>query len=202
MPTSILVTTVGGTTSNAYCDWTYLTAYFANLPYGSSFVNIGATIGEKYIIQATAEIDLHKFYGDFPSGGNPVSGYNTGKLNYNQSLKFPRNVQDDITIIPLEVKQACCEQALFIWTNISADSASLGRNPRQRLRSDGVKEFVVDDLKESLTPVKSIYLCPKAIALLDKWFLKKNGRVVFNSDVLPADGHVPYYWDTFGWGEK
>ncbi len=178
--TSIIKATVGATDSNSYISWTDANTYFGKLPYGSSWTTDQAA-GEKCLIQATAEIDLHRFCYE--------------KLYYNQSLQFPRSLQDDFSVIPREVQEACCEQALFIYLNQTRQ----GRSARQQLQAEGVKDLWVGDVRETMAPVKSAFLCPKATALLDKWMVRKTGRIIVgNKD---SEWFKPYRYDLYGWGE-
>lgn len=101
----VLVATVGGTTSNSYVTLGEANTYFAGRLGGEAWADVEN--GTLALITATAEIDKLNFYGM--------------KTNSAQALKFPRlNILDDegwvydSNVIPVPVKQATCEMALYL----------------------------------------------------------------------------------------
>lgn len=129
-----VITTVGGATSNSYLSVADATALL-DLRLGSSaWTDANTDDKGRALIMATKDID-----------GNRFSGY---PIASDQALEWPRNIQKEaLDQIPVDVKQACAEQALWVLQNASTG----GRSDRQQLQSQGVSSYTIGNLSETFS---------------------------------------------------
>jgi len=133
MAVSALVDTPGAANANVYVTLAFADQYFADR------LNTDAWTGDdnkkKALIQATRDIDALTFTGYKYYTGNDAEG------NPLQALEFPRryNASSSVEylatglIIPVKIKMATCEQALYLLKQ-AAQSSDFGD-------SDKIKEF-------------------------------------------------------------
>lgn len=152
-----LVATVGASTANAYDTLANANTYFASGDHPKYSTWNALTDAEKtsYLIQATRQIDALKI-----NGPKYTTTATSGVPD--QALKFPRAVDydDGTTFIPVRVKHAMFEQALFLADNLA------GSEERLNLQRQGVKSFSLGDLSESYTGRGQRALCDLAYRML------------------------------------
>lgn len=157
-----LDTTIGGASADSYVSLVEADAYFASRFGSDSWTSLSDADQEKALRQATREVDRSRFIGS--------------KWSSEQALQFPRvdTYSDDETAeIPSLVKQATCEQALWVATH----AATGGRSVRQQLQSEGVTSFRVGSASETFSGDRLEALCPEARSLLSQW-ITRWGRIV------------------------
>jgi hypothetical protein len=97
-----LVATVGGATSNSYATFVEANAYFAGRLGGEAWNDVEN--GSLALITATSELEKLSYRGS--------------KATESQALKFPRTGIDQDGVIPLPLKQATYELALYLAQNL------------------------------------------------------------------------------------
>lgn len=120
-----LITTPGGSTSNSYvsasdCDQ-YFNAHW-NLAKSEAWAALSSKQKERLLLTSCSILETLRFLDDeYTYGGLPTAliadeGHDVTVRRYtaNQRLSFPRNVDDGQ--VPQEVKDAQCEQAIFLVT--------------------------------------------------------------------------------------
>lgn len=156
-----VVATVGGASSNSYISRDDATTYFEGRLGASAWSS--ASNGDKDIalVQATRHIDrYHRFHG--------------AKNSTAQALQFPRDVQEEaVSALPQCVKDACCEEALWVLQNPTRG----GRSQRQQLQAEGVQSFGVGDLREEFARTSRDGLCPEARDMLKDW-ISRTGSIL------------------------
>ena len=139
---------------------------------------------------ATREIDRHRFHG-FKQA--PAV----------QALQFPRawpyNADDPAMTtrveVPLAVKQAQCEQALWLAQNLARG----GQSQREQLQTQGVASAGFGDLREDFTDAARSFvprLSPVARQLLGRW-IDHTARLV-----SPGREQMAEVWGAFVGGES
>ena len=127
-------------------------AYFSGDPRALEFVATPATM-DWYLKRATKAIDA------MPLAGLTYYIYNRNTTidTDEQSLAFPRVIcgkihewDDDtgLPIVPQNVKDACCEEALALYELYT----SSGDSNRLKLQTQGVASFSLGDLSETFVP--------------------------------------------------
>lgn len=154
-----LVATVGASTANAYDTYANSATYFADgiHPKADTWLALTEPDASGYLIQATRQIDALKI------NGNKYTTTATSGVP-DQALKFPRgcDYDDGSTFIPVEVKHAMFEQAVYL-----AESGDAAEN-RADLQRQGVKSFTLGDLSETYGSSKGNVLCSLAYNMLLK----------------------------------
>lgn len=131
-----LVTTVGGETSDSYVSVSEADKYFANhysTAKTTTWTALSVLRKESVLKRATQQLETLKVLdSEYGSGALPMAlivdpayEINIHRLEINQRLQFPRNIDIDSGgngFIPQEVKDAQCEQAVHMLT---FDEASL-----------------------------------------------------------------------------
>lgn len=162
-----LDTTVGGTASDSYVSLAEADTYFSARFGAEAYTDLEDADQEKALRQATREVDRHRIVGR--------------RHYFSQALKFPRQYpyhreepgESTAVEIPLSVKHATLEQALWICQN----SPTGGRSPRQQLQNEGVTSFRVGSASETFGGGAMLgVLCPEARQLLSKW-ITRWGRI-------------------------
>ena len=171
--------TVGGAAANSYVTLAEAVTYMGCRFGTTSFDNLSSADKEKALVQATREIDRHRFH-----------GYRNSMV---QALQFPRAYpysSDEpmvatVATVPITIKHATCEQALAIAQNASTG----GTSQRARMQAEGVKSFQVGDLSETYGDSASFgsSLCPDARQLLNRW-INRTARIAV------AGRDEPYDW--------
>lgn len=132
-----LVATVGAATANSYVTVAEAATYFEHHPDGATWTALASdTVRGQYLILATTNIDMEPIDGD---------KYNNGTTSGvpNQALRFPRPVDyDTAKYIPVAVKKACYEQALYVAKTGTAST-------RATLQDQGVTSISIGDTSES-----------------------------------------------------
>ena len=107
-----LIATVGGVDSNSYNTLAEIQAYMGTKYYGSAFLILSETEQIQIAIECTRLIDAYFSFGGYITNTSP-----------RQALEFPRiylherdGTAVDSQIIPVNVKNALCEQMLYFST--------------------------------------------------------------------------------------
>ncbi len=160
-----IIATAGAADANSYVTMEEAEAYLATRFGGAVFAAADESDQEIALIQATRQIDRHRFHGR--------------KNSVEQALEFPRAYPYTEPVTPSEVprkvKDACCEQALHLVAHKDAG----GAGKRQQLQAEGVQSFSVGDLSETFAPGlagASEALCNDARVLLRGW-IDRTGRI-------------------------
>jgi len=124
-----LDTTVGGSTSDSYVSIADADTYFANHYSTTKSADWAAlTSGQKesalrrgaQVIDSLRVLDTELGWGALPVALLEVDEYNLTihRLQFNQRMQFPRNLdlEAGVGFIPQNVKDAQCEQAVFLIT--------------------------------------------------------------------------------------
>lgn len=163
--------TVGGLSSNSYVTLAEANAYAADSFSGDAFLALSNADREKCLRQATRQIDRNRFQG--------VQG------TTRQALAFPRAYpynSDRPTLstaleIPSAVKDAQCEQALYLASN----ALTGGSSRRSKLQSEGVTSFRVGSAAETFGRGSGLAgetgLCTDAAHILRHW-VTITGRII------------------------
>lgn len=167
-----LVSTVGASTSNSYVTRAEANAYFQldMHPNALKWHELEDEVKDAYLIRATKMID------NCPIAGAKYDTDTTSGVP-DQALKFPRaqDYDDSTEFIPMEVKNATYEQALWLATTGVSDS-------REEMQARGVTSVSVGDVSETYGTVRNTTdpaqrLCPEAKnILLTGCFLRRAGR--------------------------
>lgn len=160
-----LVTTVGGASTNSYATVAEADSYLEAHSDFSDWTVLAEAVKIKHLVQAARMIDQELFHG--------------AKVSSTQSMRFPRTTQMNVdsytvlTAIPPAVKNAQCEQAIYLMKH--------GHSRRMELRADGVKQislggragasesFVQGDLP--------LTLCPGALSQLSYYLSRTCGVI-------------------------
>ena len=161
--------TIGGANSNSYPTVEYADDYFDGMLYRTEWPARGSTGADllkkqQALVVGTRDLERLTFAGTRAS----YSG---------QRLQFPRaNLTDrdgfyiSSTVMPTEILDACCEQALF----------RLQQNP-DNLVDESLKQFkrlkilnVLDMEMRDGTPTENT-ICERAMELISRWLLVSNG---------------------------
>jgi len=176
--------TIGGSEANSYVTLTEAEDYFEGRLFANDWHSATSSEKQQALLQACKDIETLKFI------GTKYNDYRVGHVNY-QKLEFPRRfpsifIQCDSVLetyigadyepsypystdangqpyIPHEVKNAQCEQALFILA-IGSDAER-----RSRLQAQGVRSFKIGDFSEQYKVINGRMISQKALALLDKF---------------------------------
>lgn len=166
-----LVATVGAATSNSYVTQTEADSYFASGMHEGNvdWAAVADSDGQdEFLIKATYHIDRQRLKGS--KADNTLDGSGVPS----QALHFPRAEDNDTgtEFIPIEIKQATYEQALFLIRQVS--------NVRQQLQAEGVKSAKIDDVMETYGGRRGRIgvLGTEAFALVQP-FLLRGGNIVF-----------------------
>lgn len=131
---------------NSYCSIDYAETYFANRLYAEPWFEANATNKGKALMTATRRIDNLTLAGEKTYGIDQVlkfprkmHGVDYGMYRYTRVSFMPYRVVD--TVIPEQVLQATCEEALALL--------DFGNNHRVRLQYQGVTSFTSDDISEN-----------------------------------------------------
>jgi len=159
-----IVATVGGSTSNSYVTRQEAVNYFqlGIHPQGEVWAKLSAEDQESLLIQATRIIDMQKIKG-VKSDTTTSSGVPA------QALRFPRAQDTDASgyFIPVKVKEACYEQALYLTQQ--------DEGTRQTLRAAGVTSVTIGDVSESYSNPAGLsprgMLAPNARAALGPFLI-------------------------------
>jgi len=160
-----LDTTVGGASANSYISLADADTYLEPHPDFSTWDALSDAVKNAHLVQATRILDTEYFEG--------------WKYDESQALQFPRSSQSvvdsytAVTAIPPNIKNAQCEQAIFLAVH--------GMSRRDEFRADGVKNLgiggagsVNEKLVGSGTPIS---LCATALAAL-RFYLLRSARTV------------------------
>jgi hypothetical protein len=151
-----LVATAGGSTSNSYVTVAEANAYFEEHPEFAAWDKLATASGkERYLMTATRIIDRQ------PIDGGKYDTTTTSGVP-DQALKFPRAADyDGGVFIPVEVKEATYEQALYL-AKVGGPS-----NTRAVLQAQGVTAASVDSVSETYGKgATAAGLCPEATRIL------------------------------------
>lgn len=177
-----IIATPGAADANSYVTQAEADAYFAARFGSATWTALSGSDKETALRHATRNIDTNRLRG--------------WKVTETQALEFPRyrpNWQDELGVvypaneIPKAVKDACCEEALWVASHASTG----GQSPRQQLQAEGVQSFSVGDLSESFAAPAAVQLLgPRAQALLRHW-IDRGGQVIDRGRERPAYGYLP-----------
>lgn len=161
-----LIATVGAVDANSYVTLGEAEAYFAARFDSDAFGELDPADQEKALLQATREVDRRRFKG--------CRHYISQALKFPRQYPYHRENPDSGTgvEIPRSVKEATCEQALWI----AQHKETGGRNTRQKLQAQGVTQSRVGNVAESFDGTQRS-LCPEARELLERW-IDRWGRAV------------------------
>jgi len=133
-----LVATPGASTANTYATVAEADTF---LEYSTDWASWDALSDDdkgRYLVNATKDIEAQ------PLAGEKADTGTTSGLP-NQALHFPRAIDNDGTAyIPIAVKLATIEQALFLFQRGSTSATA-----RQRLQEDGVTAASFGDVSET-----------------------------------------------------
>lgn len=129
-----LVDTPGAATANSYPSVAYANTYFEAHPSFTSWDELDDAEKPRYLIMATRQIEQE------PLAGRKADTTVTAGVPA-QALHFPRAMDDGG--IPVVVKNAVCEQALYM-----AERGVTTVSRRQLLQSEGVKRVKFGDVEE------------------------------------------------------
>ncbi len=139
MPTTlVLLATAGHANANSYATVAEADLYFVHHPEWEKWDRLYTNEKSRNLILATTQIDMLCIdgvkYNDTLTLGVP-----------NQALKFPRSVDvSGATVyIPMPVKKACYEQAIYI-----AGKGGGGTSTRAQLQAEGVTRITIGDVTE------------------------------------------------------
>lgn len=181
-----LVTTVGGETSNSYVTVNEANVYFAN-HYLTAKATLWAALTqprkESVLKRGCQQIETFKVLDDELSTGRlPFAlmidlGYDLTihRAEINQRLQFPRNLDLDSTsnvFIPQEVKDAQCEQAVYL---LGFDDAALITS-QQGILEEAVTAGAVKSYTKYAEGRPPTYLSPMAVELMRPFF-RTTGRL-------------------------
>jgi hypothetical protein len=147
-------TTIAGLDSISYVSVIDADNYFKYHQLKDKWQSIGDK--ETFLVMATRQIDNEVFLFD--------------KYDDNQSLEFPRtnHLKDNVPFIHRKVKDACCEQALFIYLNKDNWIEHTAYTNGSKSVRTGADTIVLGN--------KPSFLCPMAERLLEDF---KVGTVGF-----------------------
>ena len=168
-----LVSTVAASTSNSYVTRAEADLYFQLGMHDKSLTwfKLDAEDKDQYLIKATLTIDSQKLRG---------SKYTTTATSGvpDQRLHFPRgeDYDDSTTFIPLDVKLATYEQAIYF-------ALSGGSTTRAQLQAQGVTSVTIGDVSESYAGDTQTsgagMLAPLAKQILLKGgYIRRGGQIV------------------------
>lgn len=168
--------TVGGTAAASYVSLVEADAYFATRFGSDAWTALSDGDQEKALVQATREIDAHRFLGQ--------------RHYWSQALQFPRQYpyhREEPTAgtaveIPRSIKNATCEQAIFIAQHATTG----GRSPIQTLRAEGVTSHRVGSLAQTFEGATQGILAPMARQFLGRW-ISRWGVIVTDDRALPPE---------------
>jgi|Deesub1362A_J573_1020465.scaffolds.fasta_scaffold01257_11 hypothetical protein len=153
--------TVAGESANSYVTVTEADTYLANHLEGETWNSKSTAEKERLLITATRQIDSLRIKDEH--------------LPYddNQALKFPRSYDTDDDgnpEIPQAVKDAVCEQAVFLLTSGTG---------RSKLQQAGVSDMRLGDMSESYVSLPDYrkVLSPEAARLIAP-YIRLSGRIV------------------------
>jgi hypothetical protein len=147
--------TVGGSSATSYISVSDADNYISSRVESNTWTELTETEKENYLMQATADIDTLHFLG---SEYNSVAEGNSGY----QRLKFPRSTQAS-SYIPEKVEIAVCAQALYIFSHQGKYDS------RQQLVNQGVENYSIAGVSESLKSKPYSRICPEVRSLLTQW---------------------------------
>jgi len=149
--------TVGGSSSNSYATRVESTTYFADgvHPKHATWTALDDNDKDEYLIMATTHIDMLDI-----KGGKSDTTTTSGVPD--QALKFPRAADyDGGEFIPVEVKKACYEQAIYLAEKMACVEL------RADLQRAGVKSASIGGaVSETFGGVKDQMLCSTAYRIL------------------------------------
>lgn len=158
--------TAGGAQATSYVTDAEAAGYFADrlTPGGAKWQAFSLELRRKALMQATRDLDRLRFKGR--------------RATSTQALEFPRTGQREAhPQIPQAVRDATCEQAYFLLSNLDQG----GRTRAQQLRAQGTRAFTVGDHSQEFEPgggrATEAHLCPDAAAILRTW-ISFTGRVL------------------------
>jgi hypothetical protein len=141
---------------SAYVTVTEAINYLGHRLGGKAWVEADDSDKEASLIMATQAIDTLQYVGQ-----TAVEG---------QEHSFPRMIWSNTdkeyttqTITPQSVKDACCEEALFL--------IKYANNERIVMQSLGVRRASREGVAEEYVGIKKILLSPHARALLQRWLV-------------------------------
>ena len=153
----VLKADVGAVDANTYITKANATIYFES-HMESALWTAGSALQDIALVHACRQIDQLSFRGE--------------KVTPTQALKFPTTNQTwigervAVTVIPEVVKQAQCEQALYLIKHE-------GPSRRDELRADGVTQFGMKAAGgKSIGGRRAISICPMAHSLLHPYLRK------------------------------
>lgn len=173
-----IIATPGAANANSYVTIDEADAYFAFRFGAGAWQALSSANKEVALRHATQSIDQQR-----------LRGY---QVQDTQALAFPRYIPGSwdasglvspSTDIPRAVKDACCEEALWL----AQHSSTGGVSPRQQVQSEGVTSYTVGGLSETLTPTGVQLLGPRAQTLLRQW-IDRGGQVL---DSTRERGRLP-----------
>jgi hypothetical protein len=190
----VLDATPGGVSANSYVTVQEADAYFALKLGAQAWADLSLGSKQQALCHATIQIEMLDFKGV--------------KLNQSQALAFPRFVafprhyQPGCSLdeqlypsntIPMDVKKACYEQALWLVKN----NGDLTK--RQHLQSQGVKSFSVDGFSENFGGAfggasGEVLLSPDSRIYLRNWIFRVGEVVDFGRERL-LRSHIINRWD-------
>jgi len=157
--------TVGGASANAYDTQANATTYFASGMHKDNAVWTALTSDQRdeLLIEATMQIDMEHI-----DGGKYDTDLTSGVPD--QRLRFPRVIDydDGTTFVPLSVKEAMYEQAIWLAKYRPADTATT----RRALQAEGVTRVKIGDVEEEYGGTrpglhKGSQLCERAWQILN-----------------------------------
>jgi hypothetical protein len=167
--TVAIIATPGAANANSYVTIDEADAYFSYRFGASAWQALSSANKEIALRHSTQSIDQQR-----------LRGY---QVQDTQALAFPRYIPGSwdasgllypSTDIPQAVKDACCEEALWLAQNASTG----GMSPRQQLQAEGVSSFMVGNLQESYSGGRHVQLLgPRAQTLLRQW-IDRGGQVL------------------------
>ena len=180
-----LITTVGGATSNSYVSRTEADTYFAQ-HWSTARNDLWTTLNPAQkdrvlthaanVLESLRFLDSEHTYGvalplSLREGGE--YDYTIHRLTSGQKLQFPRNVDvddDEVAFIPQEVKDAQCEQAVYL---LSFDESNLSTQLQgvmeEAVGASGVRSYIQYSRRGS-------FVSPLALQLVAP-FLRRGNRL-------------------------
>lgn len=178
----IIVTTVAGSASNSYISLADAETYMAPRLESKWASETDDEVKKSVLILATRMLDSLQWRGDkmytwpeghasyqalqWPRRGNRLEDYTNGDLPYSYD-------SDNTLIIPKCIREATVEQAEFL---LVGESGELSR--RDRLRRQGVKQFSVPGLAETLGGrSQDSQIAPVVLRMLRQYMVIADNRV-------------------------
>jgi len=154
-----VVVTPGASTANSYVTTAEADAYIIAHPDYERWDALDTIVKGRYVVMATRDIDRLPLRGEKRDTGIGVSGVP------NQALFFPRGddvVASGTSYIPVPVKQACIEQALYL---VQTGRGEISK--RRQLQMEGVASVnVAGDIAETYNPEYAKEFCAEAKRIL------------------------------------